>query len=142
MKEQIAIYKYRGDYEIVFSWQEELRRVYLKHYKKDKFTLIPIPLSEERQFERGFNQAEGIARCIGTNINQSLVRTQHTEKQSKRKKRQRMEATNPFLINGEVPKRALIIDDIYTTGTTIRQAAQCLREAGAEEVESLTLIRS
>ena len=40
-----------------------------------------------------------------------------------------------------IPKKVLLVDDVYTTGTTIHLAAKALKEMGVEEVESLTLFR-
>lgn len=48
-----------------------------------------------------------------------------------------------FRLNGEqVPKQLVLVDDLYTTGTTMRQAAKTLQEAGAESIRILTLIRA
>ncbi|WP_367281281.1 ComF family protein [Planococcus liqunii] len=49
---------------------------------------------------------------------------------------------NLFTWNGEtVPKKLVLVDDLYTTGTTLRHAAKTLKDAGAEEIRIWTLIR-
>jgi competence protein ComFC len=140
LKEVIAKYKYRGDYVLakVFAqfFKPELSQIYADVY-------VPIPLSDERQYERGFNQAEAIlteARIPPTHL---LTRT-HTEKQSKKNREARIHLPQVFqLAPGATVagKRIVLIDDIYTTGSTLRHAAKLLKTAGADSIQSLTIAR-
>ncbi len=140
MKEIIAKYKYRGDYALaeVFSF-------YLKDYlKKLEYDLITvIPLSDERLKERGFNQAEALLDVAKIECAQLLTRI-HTEKQSKKSRQERISLSQVFQVTDEPivqGKRIVIIDDIYTTGSTLRHAAKALKLAGASNIKSLTIAR-
>ena len=141
LKEILATYKYRGDYLLAHVFSSYLKAT----LTKSKFdTLTPIPLSIERQYERGFNQAEAIIVTAGYQPIHTLVRA-HTEKQSKKSRSERIQLPQVFSLLPDVKvkgKMILIIDDIYTTGSTIRHAAKVLKEAGAANVASLTLARS
>lgn len=139
-KEIMAKYKYRGDYV--------LSKAFAKYFKdelqKTKFDFyLPIPLSEERLYERGFNQAEALIRESGF-IPTCILTRIHTEKQSKKSRKERIHFPQVFQLHSDVPlngKRVVLIDDIYTTGSTLRHAAKLLKEEGVESVISVTLAR-
>ncbi|WP_233713442.1 ComF family protein [Lederbergia citri] len=141
LKEFIARFKFRGDYELAKAFSKEISSQ-LKYLDHD--ILVSIPLSEERIKERGFNQSEALAREAGFSAFDLLIRT-HSEKQSKKSRDERITQKQVFqlkeptnIIQG---KNILLIDDIYTTGSTLRQAAKILKEAGANQVQSLTVAR-
>lgn len=140
MQDYIARWKYRGDYVLGKVFEAEFRKLYYQHFQDTKYEVVPIPLSAERMAERGFNQAGELAAF--TQAKQKLVLgRKHGEKQSKRSRLHRLTADNPFNLLSEPPKYAVLIDDIYTTGTTLRHAAQVLQENGTEYVAACTLIR-
>lgn len=107
--------------------------------------LVPIPLHKAKQRERGFNQAERIARGVAleTGIQvctDAVRRTRHTQTQTQLnsdERKKNMEAAFEFnpacsrLISG---KTCLLIDDVITTGATINSCAQELMAAGASQV--------
>ena len=139
MKEYIARFKYRGDYELACLFARQLKRTIPK-----ADLMIPVPLSTERLAERGFNQARALGECAGFMLVEGLVRL-HSEKQAKKTRRERMERQQVFALHPDAPdyegKTVLLVDDIYTTGTTVRQAALILKEAGAVNVKSITIAR-
>ncbi|TMW72370.1 ComF family protein [Alteribacter natronophilus] len=142
MKELIARFKYRGDACLAELFTGEIAR--RLGSAAAEACVVPIPLSEERQYERGFNQAELLAAaCRPVNI---LTRSGQAGKQSKRSRRERIgTADRVFRIDPvSLPdnKGFILIDDIYTTGATIRSAARVLYEGGAEAVSGLTLARA
>ncbi|GGD10784.1 ComF family protein [Pontibacillus salipaludis] len=141
LKEMIAKWKYRGDYILVDIFKEDFRK-WFKALKISKgAVLVPIPLSEERFTERGFNQSESLARLLPLETANPLHRV-HSEKQSKKSRFDRMTTENPFTITTSITQPVVLIDDIYTTGRTLQHAAKLLKEAGAPSVVSFTLIRS
>lgn len=140
MQDYIARWKYRGDYVLGKVFEAEFRKLYLQHFRESKYEVVPIPLSAERMAERGFNQAEELAAFTRAKRKNALGR-KHGEKQSKRSRLHRVTADNPFYLLSEPPRFAVLIDDIYTTGTTLRHAAQVLKENGTEFVAACTLIR-
>lgn len=139
LKELLSQYKFRGDYILVQIFvnkvQEKLRSI-------DYDLLVPIPLSDERLFERGFNQSEALIVEAGLFPTHLLQRT-HSEKQSKKSRKDRIHLPQVFqLIEKVSDQKILLVDDIYTTGSTLRHAAKILKSGGATSVDSLTLARS
>ncbi|MEH7247713.1 ComF family protein [Neobacillus niacini] len=139
-KEVMAKYKFRGDYVLAKlfaeSIKDSLRRI-------NPNLLVPIPLSCERLYERGFNQAEALILESGLTPANLLTRI-HLEKQSKKSRAQRIHIPQVFQVDQQTEltgKEILLIDDIYTTGSTLRHAAKLLTERGAKRVCSLTLAR-
>ncbi|WP_244402828.1 ComF family protein [Parageobacillus sp. KH3-4] len=142
MKEVVALWKFRGDYAIVKAFQEEFCREFYRHFD-NTFLIVPIPLSAERLYERGFNQAKALAELLALPIHESLCR-RHLEKQSKKSRLERLRTENVFRLSEKAPlqgKHIVLIDDIYTTGATLRHAAKVLLKAGAASVSSFTLAR-
>ncbi|WP_306009942.1 ComF family protein [Bacillus sp. MMSF_3328] len=140
LQELIARFKYRGDYILAKVFKQEIRRN-IETLKPD--FIIPIPLSTERLYERGFNQAEALIITAGLAPSHLLNRI-HTEKQSKKSREERIHLSEIFQISTSATieaKNILLIDDIYTTGSTLRHAALPLKQAGAANIMSLTLAR-
>ncbi|MBA2877240.1 competence protein ComFC [Anoxybacillus kamchatkensis] len=141
MKEVMNRFKFRGDYALVEAFRHDVRAVFSKHFSSD-VCLVPIPLSPSRLAERGFNQAEAIASLLPLPMIFALQRIDD-EKQSKKTRRERFTGRK-FCLTGEnvAEKRIVIVDDIYTTGATVHEAAKLLYDAGARDICSFTLIRS
>ena len=142
MQEIIAKWKYRGDYVLGELFRPYIRAAFSKKFGKKKKELIavPIPLSEKRMDERGFNQAEVLAHFLPLETKTAFIRID-SEKQSKKNRRERITAKNPFSLIEKINTPVLLVDDIYTTGTTLRHAAGLLKEHGCPSVYALTLIR-
>ncbi|MBM7661597.1 ComF family protein [Bacillus mesophilus] len=143
MKMILNQFKFRGDYELYKAFEAEMRKVFIRDFTKIDLISF-IPLSDERLYERGFNQAEVLAQLITSNAVPLLVKKEES-KQSKKNRQERISTENPFILLPHIhlqDNHILLIDDIYTTGTTIRHAAQLLLQEGAKQVSSLTLIRS
>lgn len=140
LKEFFARFKYRGDYVLAKAFSLEVNQLIRS---LDFDIAVPIPLSKERLYERGFNQAKAIAteaRIVTTDL---LSRT-HTEKQAKKSRMERIKLRQVFkakTVEKLTGKTILLIDDIYTTGSTVRHAARALKEVGAHRVLSFTLAR-
>lgn len=114
--------------------------------------IIPIPLSKKRQLERGFNQAEIVARKIGVLTStpadsHSLARRLHThvhrigmdQKARELSVRNAFSVTRPKLIKD---KNVLLVDDVLTSGATASFCAQALKKNGASKVFVFTLARA
>ena len=114
--------------------------------------IVPVPLHESRERERGFNQAEIIARELArvTKLpldEHSVVRRVQTERHraGMDAKARRNSVSNAFAVRHDdliAGKRVLLIDDVFTTGATVSACAETLNEAGAEEVFVLTVARA
>ncbi|WP_200964033.1 ComF family protein [Bacillus pumilus] len=144
MKDVLSRFKFRGDTALAELFKQDVQAIFKRSFSIKEPVLIPIPLSKERLNERGFNQSVILASLIGQPIQQPLVKI-HQSKQSKKKKNERLDQKGMFQINQTdviVQRDVILIDDIYTTGATIYDAARILKEAGAKSVSSFTLIRS
>ena len=114
--------------------------------------IIPVPLSKRRFHERGFNQAEVIAKIIERSSgipvdNASLQRTIHTAahragmdaKARERTVQKAFAVKRKNLIEGH---DILLVDDVFTTGSTVSACAKVLKQNGAGKVFVLTLARA
>lgn len=119
------------------------------HQNSLPFTvLIPVPLHIEKQRERGYNQAELLARVINRRMNKPLVvdalnRERNTISQvglneSERRQNVRDAFRCVKRLDGT---QVLLIDDVCTTGATMIECARTLHDAGAMTVWGLTLAR-
>ena len=107
----------------------------------DDALCVPIPLSRERYAERGFNQVAEIfaplARERGWQWSKDLVKIRHTPAQSTLSRTDRhTNIKNSFQWEG-VPltgRTVILVDDIYTTGATLEEAARVLYRAGAAQI--------
>lgn len=143
MKEVMNRFKFRGDAVLVNIFREAFEEARKRYYPESHYVAMPIPLSNERLYERGFNQALLLAKLLDLSIIEPLQKLP-SDKQSKKSRNERIFSTNMFTLstpNLIQHQHILIIDDIYTTGATVYQAASLLHEAGARSVQSLTLIR-
>lgn len=142
MQEIITKWKYRGDYILGEIFKHYFYTGFLEQFKpimKDA-VILPIPLSKERLEERGFNQAEALARFLPKEPHLLLTR-KHGEKQSKKTRYDRIMTENPFSLTQTIKKPVILVDDIYTTGMTLRHAANVLKQKGCREIYAYTLIR-
>ncbi|MCB9772662.1 MAG: ComF family protein [Candidatus Omnitrophica bacterium] len=109
--------------------------------------IVPIPLFPTRQRERGYNQSQLLAEIIADELNiplesKNLLRIRHTPNQARLSQKERwtnieaafkMKHPNTFR-----HKNILLVDDLYTTGATVSQAARILKTGGANQVYVLT----
>lgn len=112
--------------------------------------IVPVPLHKKKLRARGFNQSllisRGVAKALSVKIDYtSLKRIRHTGQQVGLKADERKKnVAGAFELKGPEKfkgKRVLLIDDVYTTGATIKECSKVLRKAGAE-VYALTLARA
>jgi competence protein ComFC len=137
LQEILAKYKYRGDYVLAKIFAVELKEK-INLIKPDH--IIPIPLSNERLYERGFNQAEALIVEAGFQPQHVLTRI-HGEKQSKKTRNERIKLPQVFQAIKPLGGTIIIMDDIYTTGSTLRHAAKELKKAGDNHIFSITIAR-
>ncbi len=109
--------------------------------------IIPVPLHSKRKRKRGYNQAEILSCELGKILEipvcRKLVkRIRYTEPQKKlgnRMRKRNLEKAFAVTHSMEGVKSVLVVDDIYTTGSTIDAVAKELRKAGVSKVYFLTI---
>lgn len=115
------------------------------------FIIIPIPLERKRLKWRGFNQAEEIAKPLSKFLkiplnNKVLMKIKPTPPQTELPKQERkINIKNTFLCqNQEIirGKKIILVDDLYTTGSTMEEAARVLKKAGAKEIIGVVVARA
>ncbi len=113
--------------------------------------ILPVPLHPKKLRQRGFNQAvflgRALARQHGLALRVDLIRRKGytmpqvglDAKDRHQNVRGAFEVKTPEAVEG---KKVILVDDVYTTGSTVSECAMVLKEAGAEEVAVLTLARA
>lgn len=113
-------------------------------------TIVPVPISKKRLKKRGYNQSELIAKEIAYNSDLKLetaclLKVKNIIEQSKLNKEERMKNIQGVykLTNMEklYKKKILLVDDIYTTGSTVNECAKVLREANPRKIGVFTLAK-
>ena len=148
LKELILSLKYKKDFqagEILASFLEEKIKKY-----KDEYYLTYIPIDKKRLKERGFNQCEYIAKELSINTGIKTINTlkkiRETKVQKTLKREERIEnLKDAFEIIDEKKvkgKRFILLDDVITTGATLKEGVKVLKKHGAIEIKILTLAKS
>lgn len=155
-----ALYEYRSVASSVYRMKYGGRQEYASYFGEEMATylkdfiqqiqpdgIVPIPLHKRRLCTRGYNQAALLARALGESMSipvyeKMLVRTKNTKPLKLQNPIERQNNLKKAFIIGENDvklKTILIVDDIYTTGSTINEAARVLRQQGVEEIYFVTL---
>ena len=109
--------------------------------------LVPVPLHPARRRRRGFNQAERLASCMaaraGLRVADCLVRSGSRTTQVGRGRVERLSGVpGSFGVRGAAPARAVLVDDVITTGATLAACAAALRANGSNEVRAVAYART
>ncbi|OQW34672.1 MAG: hypothetical protein A4E19_17270 [Nitrospira sp. SG-bin1] len=113
--------------------------------------IMPVPLHRERLRQREFNQSLLLADHIGRYLNRpvvytNLIRTAPTPAQTALSRKSRLKnLRRAFAVRRPesiIKQRILVIDDVFTTGTTVNECAKALRKAGSADVFVMTLGRT
>jgi len=149
LQDAICALKYRNIYGLAAPLAASMIRALPKGLDAD--VLAPVPLHPSRLRTREFNQSLLIADRLGRYMTRpvsstDLVRVTATEPQTALTRSKRLlnlrrafVVRNPEAFAG---RRVLLIDDVYTTGTTLNECAKALKAAGAASVSALTLART
>lgn len=147
LRQSLVRYKYYGCREYsdyysyaVCTWAGAEIRV----WKPD--VIVPVPMTAAKQRQRGYNQAGCLADRIGERMGIPVSHTvlKKIRRTSAQKKlngaERRRNLRNAFQVQEEIRGLViLVIDDVYTTGSTMEAAASCLKAAGAKKVFGITL---
>lgn len=167
MKQLLAVYKYNGNERMLPLLGEMLLHPYRMHRQdlardgdNDGFDGITyVPISEQRIRERGFNQAQRLAEWLGDKeqlpVISLLRRIRHTERQATKSRKERlMDLERAFVIDPVGlqqlarlplarirPLKLLLVDDVYTTGSTMLECSKTIRQQAKVDIYSLTWAR-
>lgn len=151
LKRAIALMKYDLQPEIGIVLGELLGQAWLdsNSLERQKISVVPIPLHQQKLRDRGFNQAEVIARgfcqLIGYSLNsQTLIRVRETQAMYTLSPEQRASnLQDAFRVSNKLPKYpVLLLDDIYTTGTTIAESVRVLQQKKIKVVGVVVVART
>lgn len=140
MKDYVQRYKFLYDIVLAHVFNAALHT----HLKSERRLIVPIPMHEESLKIRTFAQVDELLKAAHIPFQHHLTK-QTDEQQSKKTRAQRLETAQLFsVINPSQIKHKdiLLVDDIYTTGTTLKHAKNALLEAGAHSVTGFALIHS
>lgn len=125
------------------------QEAFINFISKPSIYITPVPLHPTRERKRGYNQAELLSKELSSHlkipVEKVLIRKKQTKPQFDLKKEERtknivgaFELSKEFL--GKMKgSRIILIDDIATTGSTLRECAKVLKKNGAEKVLGITL---
>ena len=150
VKELIKNYKYHG----LIGLSEICGELIYQRIKESKLpaniVIVPVPLHRLKYNKRGFNQSELMARYLSKRMQiagaDAIERIKNTETQVKLQRNKRLiNVLGAFRckdVEAIVGKSVLLIDDVFTTGSTLNECAKILKEAGAKKVYGAVVTRN
>jgi len=117
----------------------------------DQPTVVPLPMNPINQALRGFNQIEAFAKALAVDFELDLEKNIVNRRFAWRPqakmtnfKRRRQNVKNSFFIQSgqKIPREILLVDDVLTTGATALSCSGVLKQAGAQQILLLTMLKS
>ena len=160
----LYIFRYEGIIrnkiiEYKFEDKGYLYKMFAKIILSDKKTcnfikkydvIIPVPISKKRKKKRGYNQSELVANELAQKLNQDIwtdiiIKKKDNKPQSELNKLERIKNVEDIYdINKPIEvknKKVLLLDDIYTTGSTVNEIARKLKQNQTQEIGVITLAK-
>ena len=135
--------KYSGMYRLAEPMAEDMVRAYRALLPTGADLVTFVPMHPRRKRRRGYNHAEllarGVAEGVGLPCGDVLVRTKNVRQQARLSRQERLRNLEGVIAcRGDVAgRRVLLVDDICTTGATLRACARALKQNGATAVYAL-----
>lgn len=148
MKHIVLKIKYDNKREYIEGFAKLMAIRYEKFIKVSNIDcIIPVPLHSSRKRMRGFNQSDILAKYLSKYLElpvffDCLCRVKKTKDQKGLNRTERLHnLDNAFMVRDLPPniKNILIVDDVYTTGTTIEKCAKVLKDSGINKIYFLTI---
>jgi len=117
---------------------------------KDCQIIVPVPMHPSRLFRREINHSDVLARCLGKRLGipyagRALKKIKNTSEQNKLGRQERIKNLGSSFSTKNsssiIDKNILLVDDLFTTGSTVNECARVLKNSGARRVEVITLAR-
>ena len=157
-KKVISMIKYKFVFDAVDTFmkaipEKKLKEVeFVKKIIPKSALIVPVPLHSDRQAKRGFNQSEKYGLFFSSLLNlplsnKAISRVKNTKSQVNMKTprerfeniRRAFEVNSADLVSG---REVIIVDDVWTTGSTIKETSRTLKRCGAGRIIALTLARA
>ena len=142
-KVQELLYQFKGcyDYEL-YSVFLEYYATYLNYMFKG-YEIVPAPSSKKSDKDRGFNHVEEMFKTLKLKMNKCIHKTKQ-RKQADLTTKER-EKIGEYLVIDDVDlsnKKILLVDDVYTTGSTIKSMIQLVKQKGAKKIKVLLMSKT
>lgn len=150
-RQSMASIKYKNRREYLDFYAQAIVHRFDKSIGRiDPDALIPVPVHNSRRRQRGFNQAEELAVRLGKSWDlpvrtDLLIRKKKTDPQKQLTPKERLRnLQDAFALTEsgkltDIPGTAVLVDDIYTTGSTLEACARILRAAGTDRIYTLVI---
>ena len=147
----ISAYKYQGEAGLVRFLALQMQTLEgIQQLVEQADLLLPVPLSAQRLQQRGYNQALLLARALSPHktLTDALLRLRDTPSQAALPREARLNnlahamACNPRYLSTLRGQRVVLVDDVLTTGSTLRACTQALLSAGVSSVNCIVLARA
>lgn len=156
VKKLLYLFKYEP---LIKELGKELSSLILAHFriieKKPNFSsnwlMVPVPLTEKKKKWRGFNQAEEIARELSRFLGiplvlDCLIKIKETKNQvDLTEKERRKNIKNAFFVKNKekiLNKEIVLVDDVFTTGSTLEECARVLKESGVKKAIGIVVAKA
>lgn len=108
----------------------------------EDYFLVPIPMTKRKILLRGFNQTEILAKNLAPEKTMPVLqKIKETKEQAKLNFQERKtNLKNAFIVQERPPKNIILIDDVITSGNTLKECAQVLKNSSTKKIIALTIL--
>lgn len=150
LKDLILKFKYKSNFTAGDLLAEFLEEYLIENINYEEYILTYIPLSKKSQRVRGFNQCEYLAKKISRDLSMDILEILIKDKETKEQKTLRKEERSENIKGAFNIKKGtqlkdckiILIDDVTTTGATLKEAQILLKKYDIKEIKLLTLAKS
>ena len=144
-QELVKLYKYYDVSSLKYFFADSLASVIKNIESYKEYDLAYIPLTSRKKCYRGYNQSELVAQCISKKLNLRLtdlltrVDVPHSQVLSESKKERLANIKGAFSAKSECPELVILLDDVITSGATMREATKVLKKNGTKKVVCVSI---